>query len=357
MNIFMIIGTLNFGGAERVLANLANYFSKNHRVKICTLFNRDIVYSLNSNIEIVEGVAEHGVISAIKNIRKEAIAFETDVAVSFLSHVNITTIISLLGSGIPVIVSERNDPYFEPAQLHRKVLRKIIFPFASGYVFQTKEAKEYFSNRIQKAGIVISNPVFVDDVSEDYKSIVDKEKEFVAIGRLTEQKNYTVMIKAFKKVCAKYPEYKLKIYGKGQEKEKLQYLCKEEDVENNVEFMGTVQNVHEKILNSHVFVMSSDHEGMPNALMEAMALGMCCISTDCPCGGPRELIKHGINGFLVPVGDIENLAETMIFTIENKEVVSEIRKRSSCVRKDYDIAQIGKKWEIYLQEVLSKNKR
>lgn len=352
MKIFMVIGTLNFGGAERVMANLANYFSRKHEVKICTLFEREIVYELAKNINVVQGVAEKGIFSTLINIRKEVQIFQPDIVVSFLTHVNIISILSILGLKIPIVVSERNDPNFEPAQLYRKILRKIIFPLANGFIFQTQEAKQYFSKRIQQKAEVIPNPVFVDDIPKNYNSKI-KTKEFVAVGRLTEQKNYPIMLKAFKEVYKKYPEYKLIIYGKGEEEEKLKKMCIQEKIESNVYFMGVVKNIHEKIVNSHTYIMASNNEGMPNALMEAMALGICCISTDCPCGGPRELIKNEKNGILVPVNNVELLAKNMIRTIEEENLTKIIRNNAKKIREIYSLEEIGKKWEIFLKRVVN----
>lgn len=351
MRIMLVIGALSFGGAERVMANLANFLAERHDVLLCTMFERDTPYQISKRVEIKQGLAEHGKLASFGRIRKTAKEYGADIILSFLSQINITTIVALIGTKIPVVVSERNDPHFEPAQKYRKLLRNIVFPLASGYVFQTVEAKQYFSSQIQKKGTVIPNPVFVKEGIAPVEAC-DSRREFVAVGRLTAQKNYPLLIKAFSEVVKLHPEFILRIYGDGELKEELMDLIKQTKLENNVILMGASKTIHEDIVQSYGFIMSSDHEGMPNALLEAMAIGLCCISTDCPCGGPREIVDDEENGLLVPVGKVRAMETAIIRVIEDADLAKKISQNARKVKAEYNLISIGKKWEKYLLQIV-----
>lgn len=350
MRIILVIGALSFGGAERVMANIANYLAEEHEVLLCTMFKRETPYNISAKVRLMQGLADQGKIVSLKRLRKVAKDFKPDVVLSFLTQINIMTIVSLLGTKIPVVVSERNDPNFEPTENYRKILRKITFPFAAGYVFQTEGARNYFSYKIQKKGIVIPNPVFIE---EEIKSIKpsNSKKEFVAVGRLTAQKNYSLLIRAFSKVIKKHPEFVLKIYGEGELRNELVDEIKRTKSETNIFLMGASRTIHKDIVHSYGFIMSSNHEGMPNALLEAMALGLCCISTDCPCGGPREIIKNNENGLLVPVEDSEAMQKAISQIIENSVLAEKLSQNAKATKQKYSLASIGKKWENYLLQV------
>jgi len=347
----LVIGAFSYGGAERVMANIANYLAERHKVLLCTLFNREAPYKISEKVNLKQGIATSGKIASFRELRKTAKEYKPDVVLSFLTQINIMTIISLLGTKIPVVVSERNDPNFEPAQKYRKLLRKITFPFATGYVFQTADAKKYFSYKIQKNGVVIPNPVFVENEIKPI-SVLESKKEFVAVGRLTIQKNYPLLIRSFSKVIKSHPEFILKIYGEGELKGELLEEIKKTKSEDNIFLMGSSQTIHKDIVQSYGFIMSSNHEGMPNALLEAMALGLCCISTDCPCGGPKEIIEHEKNGLLVPVDNIKEMQMAITKVIEDQFLARKISINARKTKEKYSLELIGKKWENYLLQIV-----
>ena len=248
---------------------------------------------------------------------------------------------------IPVILSVRNDPKEEYKNIKRKIFMKILYPLADGYVFQTEEAKEYFSLKIQRKSVVIPNPI-----NEDF--IVDKpydgerEKTIVTIGRIEKQKNQKLLIDAFKEVLKTHGEYKLLIYGEGSLKGKLIKYVEENKMSNNVIFKGKTDNVKREIYKSGIFVLSSNYEGMPNALMEAMLLGVPCISTNCSCGGPRDLIENDENGILIEVNNVDQLIKAINKIIENRDYSKKISINAIKIQKKYDPVKIINLWKKYM---------
>lgn len=289
MRILFTTGCMNKGGAERVVANLANAFAKDNDVSIVITINDAPKYDLNKKIILAsldEGIVGHNLIKKnikrIKNLKRFIRNFKPDIIVSFLPEPSYRVLFLSMFNKIPVIVSVRNDPKIEYKSFKSRLIMKLLYPLAKGFVFQTKEAQEYFSSKIQSKSIVIPNPVdkrFLEKNCEGQRS-----NTIVTVGRLEEQKNHELLINAFSKITNEIPEYKLIIYGEGSLRERLEQQIKNLKLEEKVLLPGVEKNIEEKIYNARLFVLSSNYEGMPNALMEAMALGIPSISTDCPCG-------------------------------------------------------------------------
>lgn len=248
-----------------------------------------------------------------------------------------------MGLGIPVVVSERNDP--QRSNKYLKILRACLYYLASGFVFQTEQAMNYFHKKIRRKSIVIPNPLFID---VEPVNTIDRKKEIISVGRLVPQKNHEHIILAFKKIANKYQDYKLLIYGEGSLRENLHNLIKDTGLEKKIILKGVTTTLHEEIKNAQIFVLASEFEGMPNALMEAMGLGLACISTDCPSGGPAVLINNKKNGILVPVGDINAIAESIEYLIQNDSARIDIANEAIKIRDLMNHAIINKKWRDFL---------
>ena len=152
--------------------------------------------------------------------------------------------------------------------------------------------------------MIIPNPIEKISIGK-----VKKEKVIINVGKLMDQKNQKLLIKAFSKIADKYPEYKLKIYGEGPKRKELESLVKELGLSEKVEMPGWTPDIFDKVAAAELFVLSSDYEGLSNALLEAMMLGVPCISTD--CAGSNEIIRNNINGILVPAGGLKELVSAM----------------------------------------------
>lgn len=358
-NIVFITNALSGGGAERVMTNLANYLvEKGYGIKFILLNGDGIVYPLNKSIEIITRTNKNGrdALAQIKFIRACMKKDRNALYISFFTHQNIYTILASIGLRVKVLVSERNNPAdsFAPnIQKYMDPIRKILYSthFCNKIVFQTKGASEYFSRVIQKKGLVIPNPLKKDIIPAYYG---ERDKRIVAVGRFNSQKNYPLMLKAFKIFSEAHPDYRLEIYGDGALRHKIEGFISKNNLEEKVILCGFCDNVHERIQKAGFYVMSSDFEGLSNALIEAMALGLPVISTDHPPGGAREYITSYENGILTPVGDIDAMADAMCFMADNTEKANEMGRKASQIRSELSFDDICQKWQSTFDEILNK---
>jgi len=339
------------GGAERVIAQLANYFVKNGVVcSIITIDEATVEYELDTRIN-VDPIGKKSD-SKIKDrffryaeLRKRILQVKPDVVLSMPEDIGIYVILALIGSKIPVYVSERNNPWVMPDVRVTRLLRSVAYPFAKGIIFQTEMAKSFFPQNIQRKGIVLQNPVDIARIPKPYTG--KRRKVFVAVGRLEKQKNFSMLIRAFSKFYEKEKSYKLMIYGEGRERSNLESLVKQFSLDDVIFLPGRNRDVLNEINDASAFILSSDYEGMPNALIEAMCMEMPVISTDCPSGGPRELIKNRENGMLIPVGDEEALVDALN-SITDLAFAEKMAKKSGELRYSLTSVSIFENWKKYL---------
>ncbi len=247
---------------------------------------------------------------------------------------------------IPVVISERADPFQKMSKLDRIV--HAIYNQADGAVFQTNGAKEFYSEKLQMKSVVIPNPVVNthSEISHDY---CNSKKEIVSVGRFEIiQKRQDILLKAGKIVFEKYPDYKIVFWGDGPDQYRVKELAKELGIDSKVIFGGVTDSVLEKVNQSEIFVLSSDYEGIPNVLIEAMSIGMPCVATDCSPGGARMLLEDGKVGKLVERGNYEQLAKEIIYFIENREKEKKygMYAKKSIARFSY--LELMDQWEQYL---------
>lgn len=347
MKIVCVIGSIGVGGgAERVMSHLCNYLSERHEmVYIATDEYKGDKYYLNEKVKLYNGLNYNNQLHAIWVLRKTILYEKPDVVISFLTFINLAVLIATAFTKIPVIVSERGN--LKTRKKWRKYLRLLLYPFASGVVFQTNEARNHFKGKIFKNSIVIHNPVFVN-ASLSGSLSTQRKKEITTIGRFEFQKNHEMTIRAFSTISPMFPDYKLMIYGGGVLENEIRELIDTLNMKDKIFLCGRIPEVHERIKDSTLFVMSSRWEGMPNSLMEAMALGLPCISTDCPVGGPKELIEDGVNGFLIPVEDQNALENKIIEALSNLDKILIVGNNARKILETHSINIICAKWEKYI---------
>ncbi|WP_053992543.1 glycosyltransferase family 4 protein [Mangrovimonas sp. TPBH4] len=355
------IGSLNAGGAERVLTSLANELIKNYNVTIITLVRCDSFYELHPQIKIrncnLGRSGAHSTFDAIKkNIRKlqkitEIVNQEgIELLIGFTTSINVLTVISSHLSKIPSIISERNNALLDPPNKFWKTLRNITYKYANFLVVQTLANKSFYAKIVPNEKIfVIKNPIAPSLASKRLKSI-DKKKSILTVGRLDSNKSQDLLIKAFSNISENYNWY-LQIVGDGKKKEDYKQLVKNLNIENQVSFLGNVTNLYDYYNDASIFVLTSKSEGFPNTLAEALYFGIPCISTNCP-HGPSDLITNGINGLLIEVDNQQMLENELEKLINNKKLRNNISKNAIKKSQQLNIDLIIGLWEKLIKEVL-----
>ncbi len=362
MNIVLFSGGLSGGGAERVVCGLGNYLEKEgHQVTLLTMSDDTPDYVINNNINRVELLTNRerrGFLSnslkrwwrLLKFVRKK----KCDVYVVLLPVTTILLLTFRSFTKAKVIASERNDPrrYGKSTRLLLRLLGKR----ADGWVFQTEENRKWYNPLLEKREtILIPNAINIDFIKPIFEG--ERRKVIVTAGRMNEQKNQALLIRAFSKKHNEYPDYRLVIYGEGLKRNELDLLSRELKISDKVEMPGYTTNIGETIKDASLFVLSSDFEGMPNALMEAMALGIPCVSTDCDGGGAKFLIENEKNGLLVPKGDVDALAAAMERMLSDRGFAEQCGQEAHKICERLAPEKIYGEWESFIKEIVESNKQ
>lgn len=358
MNIEFFITSLSGGGAERVVCNLASYLVRhNHKVRITALRGDDLTYEVDERVSInylqKEYYRHHDKnyrYTEIKTVRSYFKQLGADgVLACFLELPVAFSLIMRNAIKCKLIICERNNPLFYPK--HYQWIFKALAHRADACVCQTKvNAHWYEHSMLMKSPvIIIPNPVNSKILNAAYSD--RSEKTIITLGRLAPQKNQRLMIDAFAKVANEYPEYKMIIYGEGPLREELESLTKTLGLENRVSFPGFVSDIIEIMQHASLFVMTSDHEGMPNALQEAMAMKLPCISTDCGGGGASELIQNGINGILIKRNDIDGLVKGLRSILSDDGYAGFLSSVACKIRNEYTPDLIHERWENFFEKI------
>lgn len=344
MKVLFTCDSMKCGGSERVISLLSNEFSNNGiEVFIRVISTEDFssFYSLSKKINIRSIFIGNkpNIFRRLILLRKTIKDIEPDVVISFLPHVIAYTYFSLLFTRFKFIVSERNDP--NSYKTIYKILNKFIFRKADGCIFQTTEAMEWYRKKGSNNRVIL-NPVSTDE------RLICKEgpysKTIISAGRMVSQKNFKLLVDAFSLLGKEQSDYKLMIFGEGPLKENLQDYINQLNLSSRIILLGNNIHWHAECAKSSLFVLSSDFEGFPNALAEALSLGVPCVATDCPIGGPKELSRIYDNILLCKKGDALDMVEAI-----KKQLAFE-RKRSYLPLLSSET--IGKEWISYLKGVI-----
>ena len=343
MRVLFIINQLGGGGAERVLTLIANHMSDDNEVYILSFSPNVSKYPIDEKIVINEvHLNKKSAINVSKEIRKYVKKIKPDCFISFEYHMNMKALLGTIGyNGVYKIISERNDPAHKGGRSGQKQIRELLYRFADVLVCQTPDAKAYFPKSIQKKTVVIANPV-TDKLPERWEGC--REKKVVNFCRLEKQKNIPLLIEAFEQFQKTHADYVLNIYGNGNERENIEQFITERKLDECVKLFPATEDIHNKIRKAAMFVSTSDYEGLSNSMLEAMALGIPTICTDCPCGGARMVIENGKNGFLSPVNDKNDISGKMSLIADNNAVAERIGKESVKIREAYSVKVIIRQW-------------
>lgn len=357
-HIAFFISTLGKGGAERVMANLIRYFgNKGYQITVVTQYSVADEYNIGDVKRIyseisAEEESSSRIINFVRRYRKLRGIWKQekpDVILSFIGLNNIMTLLTTRGLNIPVAVAVRGMPEEEYAGAKLRFFTQLTFKKANAVILQTEESATFWKKKINS--VVLKNPVSDELLSRPpYEGI--REKRIVTAGRLDDNKNHSMLIRAFAKAHETHPEYKLTIYGNGEDKDILLALIDELKLEDAVELPGSVDNIWDQMERAEIFVLTSKTEGMPNALLEAMMLGLACISTDCPCGGPKQLIRNGENGILVNVDDENALTDNLLRLMDTSELIRKLGNNAARIREEYEPAATYGQWEKVLTGII-----
>lgn len=343
--------TLQQGGAERVIALLSGRMAENAEdTKILLYYDEEIFYEIDPRIKI-DVVEKH---TKTKNILKNILWMRkyfknhADVVISFLAPFNILSLIATFGLKTSIVVADRNDPRHVPENKYVRKVRDFLYRFADGVVLQTRYNQAYFPTKIQDNSTIIFNPINLGEKAGAALTC-EKRKEIVSVGRLMPQKNQKMLIEAFARVHRKFPEYTLVIYGDGPCREQLETMTRELGVEQNVLFPGSVKDLHDRIVYAELFVLSSDYEGMPNALTEAMCLGLPAIST--AVSGATDLIAHNENGLLVSCGDTDAMADAIEKMLSDRELREKCAESAVALNERLAVDSICSQWIRYIDSL------
>lgn len=355
MKILCHINSLGRGGAERVMATLINKFiEEGHEVVLATIWNADDEYVISDeakriHVGLVGSEENKGRISKFykryKRLRDTIKVEHPDVVLAFTRNVNYRAVLASISCKVPVVVSERNNPSTSYPGIVHKLMVELIYGMADRNVCQTTMVMNYFSERIRRKSVVIPNPL--NSKYLGIESAKNRSKRIVTAGRLHAEKDHMTLLESMIKVHEKYPDYIAEIYGSAEgdnTADRLKQFIHDNEMYEYVKLMGDSNTLEKDILDATCFTLTSIHEGMPNALIEAMAIGIPVISTDCPGGACKQIVANNDSGYMVPVGDSDALSSAIIHVIENPAEAEEKAKRAMYVKDEMNPDKIYAEW-------------
>lgn len=354
MKIIIVVDQISNGGAERVLSELANGWADLGH-KVCFVRIRPAEYKDNyklpSECEVIQCKSSSNrffrrFINA-KHLRKILKNNPEAAVVAFIPNAQLVVAMASLFLKNTVVFSERSNPWRFPPKKHYRKIRDFIFNFADCIVFQTVDAKRYFPNKIQKKGYIIPNPINIY-LPLPYKG--KRRKAIAFVGRLTEAKNLPMLLEAYSQFLKDFPEYKLEIYGRGEMGKWLRKEIENRNLHEHVLLMGYKTDIYNYIKDCTMYVSSSDYEGISNSMLEALALGIPTVVTDCPVGGARMIIKNGENGLLIPVGDANALCNSMKYIVTHNDEAIQMAQNASDIRNKYPLNKVSQMWIDAIQK-------
>jgi len=362
LRLTALIGSLEMGGAERIMALLTGawvdqgadvallltlagpaqdrFFDIDRRIRVRQL---DLYRPSRNAFDAVQRN-----IRRIRVIRAAVRSSRPDVVLAFTVETNVLTILATLGLGVPVVVEEHTYSTWSSLPWPWRLLRLATYPMASNVVALTPSALATLGLARGRRGRVIPNPVMPAPIGS-----VDPADPpvIVAMGRLVPQKGFDMLLDAFAKVAGRHDRWNLEIWGEGPDREALERRRDALGLAGRVTFPGRTQAPYDVLRRGSFFVMSSRREGFPTVLGEAMACGVPAVSFDCP-SGPRELIRDGIDGLLIPPDDVDALAAGMERLVGDRDLASRLASRAPEVVERFSLAAVLELWDDIFLEVV-----
>ena len=345
--VILITNTLGNGGAQRVQVQLINQWVRNGiRVIVLQTENREQYnYQIDESVEIKNIRSSsnrlHRYFLEIRQICQILNQNPDATVLAFVIHSIFLVSVCSFFTKNRIVFSERNDPDRWPKSAFRRMLRDWAFHAADHCVFQSEGAKQHFSAKIRNKSSIIPNPI-----NPNLPAINEgaREKVILTACRLEKQKNLPMMIRAFARFSQENPEYTLEIYGRGEDEPQLISLIHDLSMDDKILLKGYSHNIYQEMNRSEIFALSSDFEGVSNSMLEAMAMGLPCVVTDCPPGGAKEVIESGRNGILVPVGDDQAMSEAFKQLSDDSSLAKSLSEEARKIREKYPVEKISEEW-------------
>ena len=364
MKIAIYISLLSRGGAERKAANIADYmYRQGNEVVLINMYRSEKEYEVSEGIkritseplpEELPGGRIGNFITRFNRLRSIWKSERPDVVLSFIGKTNVMTLLTTRGLNIPVAVALTGAPGREYYSPMLKFMARHLFKCADAVLLQTRQSMDFFPKGVLKKAIIMRNPVSADYDIDRYEG--ERDKTIVTLGRVDSNKNHELIIDAFANIAKDCPDWKVYIYGEGPERDRLIKKVDDLGLSDRVLLPGFTNDPVSVLKKAGVFVLSSNSEGTPNALIEAMMLGLPVISTDCPCGGPGELIRDGENGLLIPMNDVSKMQDSLQKIINNYHFAEQIGRESAKTRDIYSPKKVFKTWEELFETLANKGK-
>lgn len=370
----IVTENLRGGGVARFVTTFSNYWVARGWTITLLLYDDGMVppfYDLDARVACVclgmMGYSPNPLVRLwhnLKRIRALRCAIrqsQPDCILSTMVSPNVLTLIAIQGLHLPIIVSERTDPFRYPLNKVWTLLRLWYYRKADRVTVQSESYKHYFPPTIQYICCAIPNPV---PMPQNVQNVMKPEQEpptlggahtVVAIGRIGHEKGFDLLLQAFARIRATHPAWSLVLWGDGPEQANLEALTKKLGLDGCVHLPGRTKQVFEKLRLSDLFVLSSIFEGFPNALVEAMACGLPVIAFDCSAG-VRDIIRDGVDGVLVPPEDVDALAVAMDRLMRDEGERRRLAARAPEVLERFGVERVMGMWEQVITEVLDKHR-
>jgi glycosyltransferase involved in cell wall biosynthesis len=363
--VVLAVPSLCAGGAERIISEMANWWAVHEREVAVLTLNSTCAdhYPLHPGVQRIRfdwsipRTRVHIPVQYVRQqimIRRAVLDYNPGVVISFIDRTNIRMLLALAGSGIPVIVSERIDPRYHDIGCYWSFVRRMLYPFSQALVVQTDPVAAW-AYRVISLSRVRVIPNFVREMHVQGIMPEEREPVILAVGRLDKQKGHDLLIRAFARADAKQKGWRLVILGEGPERSNLWRLTEDLGIHDAVSMPGVVKEPAEWMYKADLFVLPSRYEGFPNALLEAMACGCAVIAADCP-SGPAEIIRHGVNGLLVPRENITALSTAMDRLMQDSNTRQRLSDQALKVKETFSQGEIMNRWNALIQKILDRSK-
>lgn len=360
--IAFYIGSLRKGGAERVFVNLADYFRREgYEVVMVTQYRGGEEYDLPDGVVRIlsdlnaDEQSASRVLNFFRRLNKlHAIWKEQrpDLALSCIGKNNFMTVVSAVGTGTKAVVSVVGEAREEYPTKTMRMLANLLFPRAAGVVLQTERSRAFFHKKAVKRAAVLPNSLNPDFIRPRFEG--KREREIVSVGRMDGNKNHEMQIRAFAALPSEFSDYTLTIYGDGELRSYIEGLTKQLGVADRVRLPGVVPDVAKRIERASLFLLTSYSEGVSNALIEALALGLPVIVTDVPSGGTEELIEDGVNGLMIPAGDQKALEGAMNRLLADPALADRLGREAAKIQERLAPERVNALWKAYFEGIIQK---